>query len=135
MLVLIAVSAVPFGWVASQVNWILQRHEVLRRAQGYTAYFAEEVAPFEPNVKPEQSPQAPGLLWLFGEEGQYSIRFLVGSEHYLLGNLSEDEQRSIEHAKKLFPEAIVQWTDSREWCKFQKERRAFYQKVRRRSGK
>lgn len=102
MLIAVAVSAIPLGWVAYQLSWIRQRHAVLRRAKGYKEAIAETSA-FYPTMTPFPTPKAPGLLWLFGEEGQYSVTFTFTSNAgYLPSGLADDEEIEVERAKLFF---------------------------------
>jgi hypothetical protein len=79
LFLLVALVAVWLGW---SWNWIRQRHEFLRNKMATSL-----------NVNPVT---APGMLWLFGEEGC----------EYVFMALATDND--LEEARRLFPEASVQ---------------------------
>jgi hypothetical protein len=86
LLIAIALLSIPMCWVAYQLNWIRQRHELLAKKlpSRYAAYM--EIQPGFP------IPKAPWQLRLFGEEGRN-----------LIGVIEPNVPRAI----KLFPEAYV----------------------------
>ena len=76
-------------WLAVQVKWIRDRHAVLRLDDDRIVFYF----PLEERI------QAPGLLWLFGEEGVHQLQ-ISGTDDFL------------ERAAALFPEAEIQPTNS-----------------------
>jgi len=86
LFVLIALAAIPMGWVACQLNWIRQRHELLAKKlpRQYASY--SQIQPGFP------IPKAPWQLRVFAEPGRN-----------LIGVIQPDVPRAI----KLFPEASV----------------------------
>ena len=89
LFVLVAIAAVPMGWVAYQLNWIRQRHEFIRQtdfhpsastALGLWQSWQSEGAPSYP---------PPWSLRVFGEQEQRILFFRQSQE---------------ERARDLFPE-------------------------------
>lgn len=83
MLVAMTVLAV-FLWY--HVNWIQQRRAALE--DGWIAEYSTATLP---------TPSAPGLLWLFGEQG-YS---------YLIVDATAEHPAAAAEASPLFPEAVI----------------------------
>lgn len=92
-------------WLAYQVNWIRQRHMLLdqqkvlaeewdRRHQKQWAYATLTV----------NAPTAPGLLWLFGEEGFGEIPLILVEKD---PGHPVDEASEMRTASRLFPEATL----------------------------
>jgi hypothetical protein len=91
-----------FGvWLAYEVNWIRQRHEVLTRCQ-WAYRFYEPVGYNE--IPPRMGPRAPNLLGLFGEFGYGSIGLRFETDH-ARPNLTDAEKVEVKRVRRLFPEA------------------------------
>jgi hypothetical protein len=71
-------------WVGWSFNWIRERREFLRAGNALGA------------VAHASTGGAPGLLWMFGEEG---VEVVI---------LFTDERADYERARRLFPEAQVE---------------------------
>ena len=52
-----------------------------------------------------EPPSAPGLLWLFGELGRYSLDLAVVSPE--LGDLMEQDAERLAEPRRLVPEAMI----------------------------
>jgi hypothetical protein len=72
-------------WAAYSANWIRQRREFVRKLESDPVFFTI--------VRFDSAFYAPGLLWLFGEDGVESI---------VLPNVSDAAD-----ARRLFPEAQI----------------------------
>jgi hypothetical protein len=81
MFVLAAVLSVPLTWVGYSLNWIRERHRVLNDVRS-----TAENGP---------DPQAPGLLWLFGERGRQDLW------------LRQKSPVDLRYAATLFPEGRI----------------------------
>src|ERR1700722_13013940 len=57
MLILVAISAIPFGWVRYQLDWIRERHSAIDNIDVYPAHF---------DYLPDKAP--PWSLRLFGKK-------------------------------------------------------------------
>lgn len=90
LLVVMTLLALFFGY---HLSWIHQRRAVLA-SSGYGELTEVQLAP--PNTIVLHAPQAPGLLWMFGEEGYSFVRIdaLAGSREY-------------QRVSALFPESTV----------------------------
>ena len=87
MFVAVTLLAIPLGWAAYSLNWIRQRHEMLRRTDiGIVPNF------YSPRLS------APGGLWLFGETGIQSLH--VSAPPYL--------PEEVDRLHRLFPEAQIE---------------------------
>ena len=115
MLLLVTVFA---AFLAYHVNWISQRHEVLVQNQCDSASIAKARADQSAllarlgatPLAPDPVPNAPGMLWLFGEQGQYKVTLQFKSNVvYAPDNLGDGEEEVVDRVKRLFPEAIVKW--------------------------
>lgn len=58
LFVVVTALAIPIGWVSYQLNWIRERHVALEKGE-IQCRIAWSLLPLD----------APGMLWLFGEEG------------------------------------------------------------------
>jgi hypothetical protein len=74
-------------FVGYHVNWIRQRHDFLRVHQ--------EPVRGKPILWDGTFPEAPGLLWLFGEEACWGI------------DLSSEDQEIRDRVRRLFPESRI----------------------------
>ncbi len=85
------------GWLGYQFNWIRQRHEFLS-----CHAWVQVSSGFDADVK------APGLLWMFGEEGKwdFSMMFFDVTRNRTL-TLSAVEEQTLQEARRLFPEAHI----------------------------
>jgi hypothetical protein len=84
-------------FLAYHINWIRQRHDLLR-AQ---SMLGAEHDYARSSTEPWSAVNAPGLLWLFGERGQYRIRFII------IDNTA-DPSEELRAAQRLFPETKFQ---------------------------
>ncbi len=92
-------------WLAYEMNWIRQRHALLEQQR----LLAEEwdrrhVKVWTYATLNFKSPTAPGLLWLFGEEGFSEIPLIRVEKD---PTYPVDEAREKRMASKLFPEATL----------------------------
>ncbi len=83
LLIAVAVLAVPSAWVANQVHWIRQRQAVRQHSPPLPLHTMRSCFP----------KQAPSWLWLFREEGEWTIYWRPDSPY------------TKAHAMRLFPEA------------------------------
>ena len=90
LLVVMTLFALFFGY---HLSWIHQRRAVLA-SSGYGELTPVQLAP--PDTIVLHTPQAPGLLWVFGEEGYSFVRIDARIE-------SQEYQR----VRALFPESTV----------------------------
>ncbi len=112
MFVVVTVLGI-LGWIGNNIRWIHQRREFIENPP--TIYMHATRVPHS------AAPWAPWPLWLFGERGwsEISISFVPWDvwedKEYQVQPLSEVELAQLNHAKSLFPEAIVSTTplDSR----------------------
>ncbi len=86
LFVLITLVALWIGW---SLNWIRQRQAFLPPDD------LDQTRPFASST--EKTVTAPGLLWIFGEEGVATIF------------VPERQTDDFAEAKRLFPEADVRW--------------------------
>ena len=88
LLVLVALSAVVFAWVAYELEWKRQRQLVLNKYQNASGDL-----------------KAPSLLWLFGTRGfeRVGMKF----EGFEMRALKPAEKEELQRARQLFPEAQV----------------------------
>lgn len=82
-LLFVAVALIA-AWMGWSVDWIRQRHDFLRRV------------PASPYTRQGESVRAPGLLWLFGEEGAKLVFLSVSAK-----------DSDIAEGRRLFPEAGI----------------------------
>ena len=126
MLVVVAGVAVPLACIGYQLNWIRQRHEVLKNSNSFYQLRADLKSAEESGAVIDESRfanfdfefihavqadpcgkggvPAPFLLRLFGETGQEVIMFPDGTKQ------SDPE---FQRVKKLFPESDVYCDDVR----------------------
>ncbi len=88
LFVLVTVLGTAGGWAAYQVNWIGQRHEVLKR---------KDIGVVHNYYSPRLS--VPQGLWLFGETGIQSL-------HVAAPPYTPDE---VDRIQRLFPEAKIEY--------------------------
>src|SRR5690349_1907603 len=62
LLIVFVVLSGPLAWVSHSLNWIRERHNALAMLSDLERYFMMA-------VPPKEEPAAPGLLWVFGEQG------------------------------------------------------------------
>ena len=96
-----------FGcWLGYSLNWIKQRH----------AFIADEVLVRERHPthdtwsaslagRSKTPPRAPGMLWIFGEDGWSSLEVLA--EAVTVDELTDHDWDRIMEARSLFPEAKI----------------------------
>jgi hypothetical protein len=105
----LAVMLLVGAFVAYHVDWIRQRHALLEETQ---RRFANRYAPakdldFPAWIKCEAC-DPPGLLWLFGEKGAWSLNLRAAFDYDAdareCNRIIESE---LSRAKRLFPEAHV----------------------------
>jgi hypothetical protein len=91
------------GFLAYHVNWIRQR-------QGFRTVEHPRRSPIGGNPFPDVFVPAPGLLWLFGEKGHYSVELEFTSEDgHLQSGLTAEEEKEKARVQRLFPEAHINW--------------------------
>jgi hypothetical protein len=94
MLVVVTAAAV---FLAYHANWIRQRRAFLEHAY----------ASWDPDpTLLDPLPRAPGLLWLFGEEGRAAVYVDFGKIGYRT-SLTDREQKELRRVGNLFPEAGI----------------------------
>jgi hypothetical protein len=107
-----------FGcWLGYEWNWIRQRHALVTRQQALAADAALEAGPKSGSAwtlsftTASTVARAPGLLWIFGEEplSDLEVIFIDDGQR----DLTVQQHREIEQAKRLFPEADVTWRKAR----------------------
>jgi hypothetical protein len=97
MFVVVTILGFAMSWVVYQLNWIRERH-----AFRENHFWISVVSGWDPEV------QAPGLLWLFGEDGVYQFSLIFAdATPGRPKSLNMSEKKTLENAKKLFPEAII----------------------------
>ena len=94
LFVVVTVVDAVLGWVIYELNWIRQRHALLADFPRWSAYPVGG------------KPSAPGLLWLFGEHGRSIVTLVVLVDD---PSLPIDTKADIQRAKRLFPEARVEY--------------------------
>src|SRR5438445_2478074 len=97
----VAMTTVGFllAWSLYELNWIRERHRL------------EESGRVHRTADPSNVTLAPGLLWLFGEQGHRRVVFYID----LTGHPSDDDAKvyntdlhqEMRKAKELFPEATI----------------------------
>jgi hypothetical protein len=103
MLLAVTVLAV---FIAYHVNWIRQRRGY--ETQDYLLNIAG------PGHGPDIAVPAPGLLWLFGENGHFAVNMTFHSEDgHLQSGLAAEEEEEVAKAKRLFPEAHIFWRNDK----------------------
>jgi hypothetical protein len=103
------------GWIGYEVSWIQQRHAFLQsqsavwESTGVSTQSAKWHLVTAPSERNQESPKAPGLLWLFGETGVPAIDLLIRDElaERDVRRVRYDRDGSFLRAKQLFPEATV----------------------------
>jgi hypothetical protein len=102
LFVVVTISGIALGWVAYQLNWIRQRRELVHRTDIEALMWADG-----------DYPTAPGLMWLFGEQGYDIIEIIVDLPIDPTIDVPPDRERTetetalLERARSLFPEAEV----------------------------
>lgn len=94
MLAVVTVVAVFVGY---HVNWIRQRH-ALKGAKWIV------MSPNDEAITGWPVPKAPGLLWLFGEEGVTQLTVEVDATTH--DAVTDYDLRLVREARRLFPEAM-----------------------------
>jgi hypothetical protein len=94
MFVVVTILAAVGGWVASRLVWIRARDQLLYGQERWIGN--SDVQRFSAGGYAGEQPDAPGMLWLFGDGGVGIISILDGT--------NED----IQMAKTLFPEAEIE---------------------------
>jgi hypothetical protein len=107
MFVVVTVFAVFVGY---HVNWIRQRQDAEASANWYRLSTDESGIDL---ILKKPRPRAPGLLWLFGENGHSQCLLFFGyqpTEHFTYSNreLTPLEQSEVSRIKRLFPEARIE---------------------------
>jgi len=95
-----------FGcWLGYELNWIRQRDALVAKNQALDLKVEHEEGAWA--LLTFKTLRAPGLLWMFGEEplSDLEIIFIGDGQR----PLTAEEQRELERAKNLFPEATVTW--------------------------
>ena len=105
LFVLVTIVGLAGGWVAYQLNWIRQRHEIVAYYGAAVApktgyYFALDVVSYEMPGDYFPGQAAPWHLRIFGERGYKEI-----------GLFKNIRDRDLERISYLFPEAKVIRTD------------------------
>ena len=94
MFVVVTVMAI---FIAYHVNWIRQRHRLIveedLKRDGHVSWSGV------PGVR------APGVLWLFGENGVNTTFVMVEGED--IDHLTTSDMGRVKKARQLFPEAII----------------------------
>jgi hypothetical protein len=80
-------------WLYLKIDWIRQRRSVVEGRCGY-AVGTNTVHP---------APSAPGMLWLFGENGYELITIKFDGVEG--ADLTSDQQKEVNRVRKLFPES------------------------------
>jgi hypothetical protein len=93
-------------WLGYELNWIRRRHELLAKHAALALVVKENPEVWLFNVYVPQP--VPGLLWLFGEEPVEALELIFISD-IREREPTADEQREIDLARRLFPEANVTW--------------------------
>ena len=100
MFVVVTVLAVCLGWLARELDWLQQRRAIIGHRLPKSDV-SLELAQFHATF-----PRVPGGLWLFGERSYYRLLLQFRSKHGK-ADLTADEQASLEHIHRLFPEAGI----------------------------
>ena len=99
-----AVVTVLCVWLGYELKWIRQRRAIVAAFPKWSAL--EGV----PNIVMRQ-PDAPGLLWLFGERGYATVSLMVVVDDSLDvlddSSLPEAAKTELKYATALFPESVV----------------------------
>ena len=97
MFVMVTAGGLLAGWLVYELNWIRQRHAFLAKNEALRLSRVGVGSTSESDLK------APGLLWLFGETGNFVVVCVEGSS---VDSLTEADLETIREAKRLFPEAL-----------------------------
>lgn len=97
-----------FGcWLGYELNWIRQRHEFIAEQRSVFRHSPTLAGPIDPDDPIQEVSRAPGLLWLFGENGASLLLLQIFVENY--DGADSDAYPEVQLAKELFPEAKVTW--------------------------
>jgi len=126
LFVTVTILAMSLGFVAYQLNWIRQRHEILSLPNvlereshagpvghiGFIPSYGPVPSAEYESLFRKRNTAAPWPLRLFGERGVYGIDLEFKSQiGYLPSGLSDDEEVEFERVKRLFPETTVRWSN------------------------
>ena len=103
MFALITLTCVATGWTAYQLDWIRQRREFFNKSPRYETSETKVIS--YTVCRPVYTVRAPGLLWMFGEDGR----------KLLMLPLDEYSDEDARRAEALFPEAHVARVYVRKW--------------------
>jgi len=95
---LLLVTAIAL-WLGHERHWITQRHRMLEQREAIELDYqiTQQATP----------PKAPGMLWLFGEQGIADLRVLLWSDGPTIPDgWCESQERAV-RARRLFPEAGI----------------------------
>ena len=110
MFVVVTVVTVPVGWIAYQLNWIRQRHELVPPdfpTIGAPTY-AVGVNPLPFLQLPgDTRPSPPGMLWLFREPAYNELYVTFWDDEEPRRPLNADERATLHQFKTVFPEAKI----------------------------
>jgi hypothetical protein len=101
LFVLTTAVAVLVGWVVYERDWVRQRHQFLRE---------QELAAGPPSPGAAVLillTDAPGQLWMFGEDGYATVDVYVDET-------APGAAATIDRARRLFPEAMINIVKPRE---------------------
>ncbi len=102
LFVVMTVLGVVLGWVIYQLNWIRQRHSLLDQQELLADELERRLGIERFYSLPIHRPTAPGLLWLFGEEGHDNLSLNIVEND---PKQPVDEAMQKQMASRLFPEA------------------------------
>ena len=97
MFVVVTVLAVIAAFVAYNLNWIRQRHEMT---------FAGRITSPGYFVVGSDEGNAPGMLWVFGERGYDRMR-VAFRDYPDEENLTPEQRLKLKRIRELYPEADI----------------------------
>jgi len=96
---LFVVVTVCACWLGYQLNWISQRRDFIENRAPTRVYWAPSLS-LPITITDPSRVDAPGMLWMFGERGNWKI--------------APSHRVDVDEARRLFPEAEVDLTILRE---------------------
>lgn len=97
LFVAVSVLGIFLGWLGYQLTWIRQRRSLVADFPKWTAFEGQ------PGTSMAQ-PDAPGLLWAFGEDGYSRVMLALRDGD---AEQNAETQAELQNARRLFPEAVV----------------------------
>ena len=94
------------GWMAWNLNFIRQRHELLAIHQSRLALLGKTGGGTSSPL-PATKRNLPAAVWFFGDAAIDRVNLVIVVEHY--GIKDQDTYRDVLESQRLFPEAKIDW--------------------------